>query len=119
MNAAELTQEILAAKRAMDAAEREHRECVERLAMSDRAMRIAESTAYLAASGTVGERDAHMKKATAEERYAYKMADGLVVSALEAIRNARQYLSALQSLAAAQREEARLAAYMDRELEGV
>jgi len=117
MNAAELSREILEAKRRMDAAELEHREQVIAAAAADQALRIAEATAYLAASGTVGEREAHMKKATSTERYRYKMADGLERSALEAIRNARQYLSALQSLAAANREEAHLARYMDRELE--
>lgn len=117
MNVGELTQEMLGAKARMDAAELEHREQVANLARADRALRIAEATAYLAASGTVGEREAHMKKATTEERFAHKMADGLERSALEAIRNARQYLSSLQSLAAAQREEAHLARYMDRELD--
>lgn len=115
MNAAELTREILEAKRSMDAAELEHREQVAAAALADRELRMAESTAYIAAGGTVGEREARMKQATSELRYRHKLADGLERSALEAIRNARQYLSALQSLAAASREEAHLARYMDRE----
>jgi hypothetical protein len=117
VNVAELTRELLASKRHLEEAELEHRTRVGELASADRALRIAEATAYLTATGTVGERDAAMKKATAEERYRLKLADGLTVSALEAIRNGRQIMSALQSLAAAQREEAHLARYMDRELE--
>jgi hypothetical protein len=117
MNAAELTRAMLEAKRHLEETELEHRRCVAELATADRALRIAESVAYLATAGTVGERDALTKKATADERYRFKLADGLERSALEAIRNGRQILSSLQSLAAAQREEAHLARYMDRELE--
>jgi hypothetical protein len=117
MNAAELTRELLAVKRHLEETEAEHRRCVHEYARADRDLRIAESTALLASTGTVGERDAAMKKATSEERYRYKLAEGLTISALEAIRNGRANMSALQSLAAAQREEAHLARYMDRELE--
>lgn len=113
MNAAELTEQILAAKRAMDNAELEHRQRVREAAEADKAFRIAESKAYIQASGTVGERAAVAKLRSADERYKLKLAEGLESSALEAIRNARQFLSALQSLAAATREEANLARYMD------
>ena len=115
MNVAELTQAMIQAKAKMDAAEVEHRDCVIESVEADKACRIAEGSAYLVAQGTVPEREARVKKECATERYRVRLAEGLERSALEAIRNARQYLSALQSLAAAQREEARLAAYMDRE----
>jgi hypothetical protein len=117
MNAAELAQEMIRGKRDLEAAQAEHIRCVIDAAEKDRTARIAKSTAYLSASGTVQERQAHVDQATADVVYAAKLSEGLERSALEAIRNRRQILSALQSLAAAQREEAHLARYMDRELE--
>lgn len=117
MNAHDLNKAMLDAVAELEQAQDEHRHQVLRAAEADRAMRIAEASAYLAASGPVAERQAYVAKACAVERYAFKMADGLERSALEAIRSRRQILSALQSLAAAQREEAHLARYMDRELE--
>jgi hypothetical protein len=115
-DAAQLTQQMLAAKKAMDEAEVEHRKCVREMAEADRDFRSAHSTAYVAASGTEATREAIARKATATERYRLKMADGLERSALEAIRNARQFLSALQSLAAAQRAEAEFAKWESREM---
>jgi hypothetical protein len=116
-DAATLSQQMLAAKRDLEAAQAEHVRCVHDAAEKDRTARIAKASAYLSASGTVQERQAHADQATADVVYAAKLSDGLERSALEAIRNRRQILSALQSLAAAQREEAHLARYMDRELE--
>ena len=117
MNAAELTVAMLDAKRELDEAHEEHRRCAIAAAVADRAFRLAKATAVLASSGTVQQRDAHMEQATADLRYEAKLADDLLTSALEAIRSRRQVISALQSLAAAQREEAHLARYMDRELD--
>jgi hypothetical protein len=114
---ASLSRQMVEAKRDLEDAQSEHVRCVHDAAEKDRTARIAKSTAYLSASGTVQERQAHVDQATADVVYAAKLSEGLERSALEAIRNRRQILSALQSLAAAQREEAHLARYMDRELE--
>ena len=117
MNAAELATAMIDAKRDLEAAQDEHVKRVREAADADRVMRIAKASAYLAASGPVEERKAVVDQKTADVQHAAKMADGLQQSALEAIRSRRQIMSSLQSLAAAQREEAHLARYMDRELE--
>ena len=117
MNAAELSAAMVQGKRELEQAQDEHVRCVREAADADRVMRIAKATAYLAATGPVEERKAHVDQSTADVQHAAKLAEGLQQSALEAIRSRRQVLSSLQSLAAAQREEAHLARYMDRDLE--
>jgi hypothetical protein len=109
VNAAELAEKMLEAKRDCDAAIEEHRRCAVEAAESDRRYRLAKATSILATAGTVQEREARMDKATADDKYAAKLADDLLTSALEAIRNKRQILSAWQSVAAATRAEAELA----------
>lgn len=115
MNAAELASAMIQARDELEESLREHARCVQEAALKDRTYRIAKATSILSVDGTVQEREAHMDQATAEVRYAAKLAEGLETSALEAIRSRRQILSALQSLAAAQREEAALARYESRE----
>lgn len=116
MNAVELAQQMLAAKREVDEAMSELERCSIHAAQSDRTYRLAKATATLATSGTIQEREAHADKAIADERYEAKLAEDLKVSALEAVRSKRQWLSALQSLAAANRAEAELARWEPREV---
>jgi hypothetical protein len=75
-------------------------------AKAERSYRLAKSTAYLATTGTVGEREAHAESAINELRYQRDLADGLRTSALEAVRSNRGVLSAVQTLANLYREEA-------------
>lgn len=76
-------------------------------AKTERTYRLARSTAYLAAhGGTVAEREAHADQATADLRYERDMAEGLKVSALEAVRSNRTILSAIQTLAGLYKAEA-------------
>jgi hypothetical protein len=109
---------MIETKTDLDAAHAEHRRRVKEAAEADRTYRLAKSTSILATAGTVQEREARMDKATADERFLAQLASGLETSALEAIRSKRQIMSALQSLAAAQRAEAELARYESRELSG-
>lgn len=75
-------------------------------AQAEKRYRMAKATAYLATSGTVAEREAHAEQAINELRYQRDMAEGLKVSALEAVRGNRGVLSAVQTLANLYREEA-------------
>jgi hypothetical protein len=76
---------------------------------AERMYRMARSTAYLASSGTVGEREAHVTKSCDREAYGAHLAEGLSRAALEAVRNRRTQLSVLQTVANAVKEEAALA----------
>lgn len=71
----------------------------------------ARASAYLASSGTVGEREAHVDQSTGTLRYQAHLAEGLEKAALEAVRNKRAQLSALQSISAAVKAEAELLKY--------
>ncbi len=75
-------------------------------AQAERAYRLAKATAYLSTTGTVGEREARAENAINEVRYQRDMAEGLKVSALEAVRGNRGILSATQTLASLYKEEA-------------
>lgn len=111
MSPAELVEAMLQASAELQSSLAEHDRCVRVAAAADRDRALAEAVAYLAASGTVDARKAYMTKATLNERYADKLAEGLERSALEAIRSRRQVLSALQSIGKAIVEEAGLARY--------
>lgn len=74
-------------------------------ATADRGYRQNRATAYLATSGTVGERESSVEQLTADLRHAAKLAEDLKVAALEAVRCRRAKLSALQTLANAMRAE--------------
>lgn len=74
-------------------------------AEAERVYRMEKSTAYLATSGTVAEREAHAERAINELRFKRDMAEGLKMSGLEALRANKTILSAVQTLAALYREE--------------
>lgn len=105
----QLVEMMIEASRALDAAQRDLEERVRAEAHSEAEYRKARASAYLATSGTVGEREAHVDKAVATERYAAHLAEGLAKSALENVRSKRGQLSALQSIANALKEEAMFA----------
>lgn len=75
-------------------------------AKAERAYRLAKSTAYLATTGTVAEREAHAETAINELRYQRDLAEGLRLSSLEAVRSHRGVLSAVQTLARLYEQEA-------------
>lgn len=100
---------MLAASRELQGLIDEHPKLVRAEAEADRSSKLAQASAYLASSGTVAERQAHVDKATIDEQFAAKMAEGLRKSNELAIKAAMARLSALQSVASATREELRLA----------
>lgn len=105
----QLVDMMLTASRDLDQAHVELERRVHEKAESEHVYRLAKSNAYLATSGTVGEREAYVYKTVAEERKRAKLAADLSQSALEAVRSKRSQLTALQSIANSIREEARLA----------
>jgi hypothetical protein len=117
VNAHELARAMLDAKAEIDAALLEYEKRIHEDAEADKLAKLAHASAYLAASGTAGERAAHADKGSVDERYRARLAEGLKRSAHQAVESKRQWLSALQSLAAAQRAEAELLKYETREMQ--
>ena len=105
----DLTRMMVEASRALDAAQTELERCVREESDAEHRYRLARANAYLATSGTVGEREAYVDKTVADERKRAHMAEGLAKSALEAVRNRRTQLSVLQTVANSVKEEARFA----------
>lgn len=68
--------------------------------------RQARARAWLAARGTVPERESQVELKCGELRRARDLADGVRLAAQEAVRSRRAQLSALQSVLAAVRAEA-------------
>lgn len=77
-------------------------------AQAEHEYRQARAKAWLAARGTVPERESMVELRCGELRNARDLAEGMKVAALEAVRSRRAQLSALQSLLAANRAEAEL-----------
>lgn len=106
---AEMNSELVRLSHRLDEAQSSLVAAVQEDAEAQREYRKARANAYLATSGTVGEREASVDKTTADERYAAHLAEGLSKAALESVRNFRSQLSALQTMAGAVREEMKLA----------
>jgi hypothetical protein len=117
MNAHELAEAMLKAKTEIDTALREYDIRIREDAEADKQARLTHASAYLASSGTAGERNAHADKGSVDERYKARLAEGLKRSAASAVESKRQWLSALQSLASLTKAEAALAKWEPREVE--
>lgn len=109
MNAGELERALYDAKREVDAALEEYNRAIREDAEADKQAKISHASAYLASSGTAGERSAYADKGSVDERYRARLAEGLKRSAASAVESKRQWLSALQSLASLTKAEAQLA----------
>jgi len=117
VTAADLARTLYAAKREVDAALAEYDRAIREDAEADRAARVAKASAYLAASGPVAERQAHVDQTTADLQHRARLAEGLKRSASSAVESRRQWLSALQSLASLQKAEAALARWEPSEVQ--
>lgn len=106
MNSADLNVQLLDAAQKLRESLADLEQRSRDYAMAEKAYRMAKSTAYLATTGTVAEREARAEDAINEVRYRRDLADGLKVSGLEAVRSNRGVLSAVQTLANLYREEA-------------
>lgn len=106
MNAFELNERLISAAEDVRKSLGELDRCAREYAGAEQRYRKAKALAYLASSGTVPEREAHAERAINDDRYERDLAEGLKVSALEAVRSHRGILSAIQTLANVLREEA-------------
>lgn len=109
MTLEELSDEMIRLSSLLDQAQAELLTKVREAAETEHEYRLAKSSAYLSASGTVAEREAHVDQSCASKRRDRDIAEGLKVAALEQIRSARAQLSACQTLSAAHKAEAELA----------
>ena len=107
---------MLEAKSEIDSALREYDVRIREDAEADKQAKLTHASAYLAASGTAGERAAHADKGSVDERYKARLAEGLKRSAASAVESKRQWLSALQSIASLTKAEAELAKWEPREV---
>lgn len=105
----DLVEMMLEASRQLDEAQVELQRCVREESEAEATYRLAKANSYLSTQGTVGEREAQVDKIVAAERKRAYLAEALSKSALEAVRNRRQQLSVLQSVASSLKEEALLA----------
>jgi hypothetical protein len=106
---AQLNSEMIRLSRDLDVAHQELVDQSHAWAKSEGKYRLAKANAYLASTGTVQARQAHVDKVTDSERIEAHLSDALRVAALERVRNVRAQLSALQSVANAVRSEVEMA----------
>lgn len=71
--------------------------------------RKSKAVAYLAASGTINERNAHVDKVCSEDRLKAHLAESTKEAKKELVRSLQAQLSALQTIAALTRAEMNLA----------
>lgn len=109
MNANELTDEMLRLSHLLDAGLAALREESRKYAAADVAYRRTYAEAFLKAEGTVAEREQVATTAALDMRMAMNLAEGVKVSALEAVRSRRTQLSVLQTIANGYRAEAEFA----------
>lgn len=106
----DLTTEMLRLSKLLDDALAYLRRSSEEYADAEHVYREAKARAWVEApEGTVMAREAWVNGTTAAIRRRRDLADGMRQAALEAVRSRRAQLSALQTIANANREEAALA----------
>lgn len=105
----ELNAELIRLSHGLDEAQANLVSAVKAEAESERDYRLARSIAYLKTQGTVAEREAIVDKELFDTRYHAQVSAGLAKAALEAVRNHRSQMSALQTIAGAAKEELKLA----------
>lgn len=94
----ELTEEMLRLSKLLDAGLTALRDESRKFAEADVAYRRKHAEAFLRSEGTVAEREQVAMLAALEERIGMNLADGVKVSALEAVRSRRTQLSVLQTI---------------------
>lgn len=78
-------------------------------AHAEDAYRKAKAITYLAASGTINERNAHVDKVCSEDRCKAHLAEAIKEAGRDLVRSLQAQLSALQTIAAMTRAEMDLA----------
>jgi hypothetical protein len=129
---ATISQQLLSAVQSLRESQDELKACVRTAAESEREYRQTKAVSLLRAEGrSVADREAAAETmrhgvdtetgeviTLSDIRFKRDLAEGLRVSALEAVRSYRAIVSALQSLAALERSEAELAKYGPQEAWG-
>lgn len=100
-----LAQRVQALSQRLDEAQARLREAIQHEGEAERLYTMAKANAFLASSGSVKERDAQVDKVVAAERERAHVAAGMTKAAFEEVRNLRQVLSALQSVASLQKAQ--------------
>jgi len=121
VNAGELSQALYKAKLEIDAAFVTYSTAIANDAAADDEARRAKARSYIASrekspKATVALLEAMVDLETADVQKAARMAEGLKRSAGMAVDAKKQWLSALQSLAALSKAEAQIAAWEPREV---
>lgn len=103
---ADLGARMLALSHRLDEAQQKLRAAIVDEGEAERIYTVAKANAYLGAEGkTAAERQAVTDKIVASEKERAHVAAGLTKAAFEEVRNLRQVLSSLQSLASLQRAQ--------------
>ncbi len=119
MDSASLNMQLLDAARALDEAQRGLENRIQQAAEDERAYKIAEATCYLTSEGrNQKERESNAEPGVSQLRYRAHLAEGLSKAGLEAVRNKRTILSALQTVANLSKEEAMFSRTGPREVVG-
>lgn len=101
-----LAQRVQALAARLDEAQVRLREAVQTEGEAERLYTVAKANAYLGAEGkTAADRNAVTDKIVAAERERAHVAAGMTKAGLEEVRNLRQVLSALQSVASLQKAQ--------------
>lgn len=106
MTAGELAEEVRRLCALLDDGLAFQRRVVQEHSVNEDVYRVARARAFLEASGTVGDRNAHADLATSTQRRAAHLSAGMMQAGLEAIRSRRAQISAVQSIAGAYKAEA-------------
>lgn len=109
MTLSEITEEMLRLSKLLDRGLGALRDESRKYAEADVAYRRQYAEAFLKAEGTVAEREQVATAAALDARVAMNLAEGVKVSALEAVRSRRTQLSVLQTIANGYRAEAEFA----------
>lgn len=101
----ELESAILGAIKELRQANEELSRLSKEYALSDHAYRRAKAIAYLATSGTVAERSAHVDKACEEERQRAHLSEAVREAMKERVRSLMTEITAYQTLASLMKAE--------------
>lgn len=108
MTAADFSAQILHYCRLLDKGVIAHHKAQLEAAEAETDFKREAAAAFLVAEGPVAEREARAEEKVTKLRYEYLVKAALAKSALEALRARQSQLSALQTVAGAYKEEARL-----------
>lgn len=106
---AQLNQDMLELSRLLDQHHDELVRAAHEYSEREDLYRLAKATAFLAATGTVADRQAHADKATSSERRAAHLAEQLMKAAFARVRSTQAQLSARQSVAQMVKSEMQMA----------